>query len=77
MWARASEFASTTTKPLAVFQESVKPTDIMQGDLGDCYLLSALSSMAEKPGLIERLFETKEVSLLGIYSVWLCHDGEW
>ncbi len=45
--------------------------------IGDCYFLSSLSAMAEKPNLISRLFETKDESDKGIYCIWLCDSGEW
>jgi calpain-15 len=55
----------------------IKPTDVIQGELGDCYFLSALSSLAEKPGLIRRLFNTEKPNEFGVYSIWMNIDGLW
>lgn len=62
---------------MAVFTGGVDPCDIVQGALGDCYFLCSLSALAERPGLIKRLFKTKDVEKDGLYSVWLCINGEW
>ena len=42
----------------SVFKKGVEPTDIKQGKLADCYLLSVLSALAEIPGRVESLFNT-------------------
>jgi len=42
-------------KPV-IFDSKIEPADIQQGALGDCYFLSALSVMAEKPDRIRQLF---------------------
>ncbi|KAL4492424.1 hypothetical protein ABPG72_005559 [Tetrahymena utriculariae] len=60
-----------------VFQGKIEPNDIYQGQLGDCYFLSALSTLAEEPDLISRLFEIVEYNPHGYYIVWLNHDGFW
>ncbi len=39
-----------------VFEGGIEPNDILQGKLGDCYFLCALSSMAENEDRIKRLF---------------------
>lgn len=57
--------------------DSIEPNDIKQGLLGDCYFLCSLSSLAERPYLIKRLFETKTYQSNGLYSIWLNIDGEW
>ena len=62
---------------IKVFGDGIDPNDIIQGGLGDCWFLSALSSLAENPKLIERLFVTKEYNETGIYKVRVCKNGEW
>ena len=56
---------------------SIDPNDIKQGELGNCYFLSALSSLAEKPERILRLFEDQDINDQGCYFVRLCVDGIW
>ncbi|KRX08451.1 hypothetical protein PPERSA_12932 [Pseudocohnilembus persalinus] len=56
--------------------EYISPRDIKQGNLGDCYFLSCLSSMAEKPERILKLFITKIYNKFGVYCVKLCHNGK-
>ena len=60
----------------SVFND-VDPNDIRQGKLGDCYFLCALSSLAERPSLITRLFDTEEPNEYGVYAVWLNINGLW
>lgn len=37
--------------------DDIKPADIKQGHCGNCYFLSAVSSIAEYPNRIERIFK--------------------
>lgn len=55
-WLRAEQFMSGDVQ---LFAGDVSPTDIFQGALGDCYFLSTLASIAEKPQRIKRIFEAE------------------
>jgi calpain-15 len=51
------------------------PTDINQGELGNCYFLAVLSAMAEVPERIFARFITKEPNKAGIYLMSLFVNG--
>lgn len=56
---------------------TIEPNDIIQGHLADCWFLCAVSSLAERPALVERIFVTKEYNDQGIYQLRICKNGEW
>jgi calpain-15 len=69
-WRRAKDFMEIDpSKGLLdpqVFSK-IEPNDIIQGQLSDCWFLCAVSSLAERPALVERIFVTKEYNEQGIY----------
>lgn len=78
-WRRPPSFMEG---PFDVFVDMVEPNDIRQGNLGDCWLMCALSSLAEFPILVERLFPARGGDLAraneaGVYEVRICKNGEW
>lgn len=75
-WARLETILGKNSYSL-LGKNELKPIDIRQGGLGDCYFLCSLSSMAEQPDLIHRLFYEKELNKNGIIGVWLFIDGMW
>jgi len=52
-----------------LFADEIRPDDVTQGNLGNCYFISALSMLAEKPERVKNLFESLEVSPDGKYKV--------
>ena len=54
------------------------PQDTIQGELGDCWLISVMALLAHhKPTLLYDLFVSKERSVDGIYAVRLWVEGSW
>jgi calpain-15 len=63
--------------PWCMLRDSISPRDIIQGELGDCYFISALSVLAERPELVLNLLLSRELNKEGVYKVRICKDGEW
>lgn len=54
-----------------LFENGIQPSDIAQGQLGDCWLLSAIATLAEKKGQIEQVFRERSFSYWGKYHMRL------
>ena len=50
--------------------------DVRQGRDGDCWLLAALCTISNKPGLIERVCVARDEQV-GVYGFVFHRDGEW
>ena len=72
-WKRPSEVYGEGN--YVVFAEP-GPNDIKQGKCGDCYYLSTLSSLAEYPDRIKKIFLTREANSAGCYAVSIYVNGE-
>ncbi|GMH82239.1 hypothetical protein TrVE_jg11818 [Triparma verrucosa] len=72
-WMRAWDLHCTVNGNDAAFLFSggVNARDLCQGGLGDCWLIAAIAALAEYPGLIQRIFITKETNPLGKYTLRL------
>jgi len=74
---RDSLSQQTVGAPWKLIREEARPEDVCQGGLGNCWFAGALSVVACKPQLIDKLFLTKEYNPNGVYHMQLCHAGEW
>ena len=73
VWKRATEIYKTWD----IFENKIEIKDIIQGNLGDCYFLSALSALTRYQYLIVEKFRTKKYNEIGYYEMILFIDGEW
>ena len=62
---------STGHSSMRLFQGEIEPEDVAQGQLGDCWLLTAIACLAEFPGAIQSVFVTQEFNPRGRYVVKL------
>lgn len=60
-----------------IFKGKVEPSDIKQGQLGDCYFLAGLAALAERPDRIFNLFLLQETNRMKYYSVKMLYKGKW
>jgi hypothetical protein len=50
---------------------------VRQGAVGNCWFLSALAVIAERPHLVRQVIPHTQLNRVGIYQVNLCLDGRW
>ena len=60
-----------------LFEDGIEYFDILQGDIENCWFLSAWAALALRPSLVQKLFITQEYNEEGIYRLRLLKNGEW
>lgn len=73
-WKRPEEMRNM--KNPVLFADGADPLDINQGAIGDCWYMSALSVMTQRQKELLDLFESKEHSAAGVFSVNFYKNGE-
>lgn len=58
------------------FIDGPSANDVRQGRDGDCWLMAALCTLSNKPGLIERCCVARDQDV-GVYGFVFHRDGEW
>ncbi|KIJ30714.1 hypothetical protein M422DRAFT_214442, partial [Sphaerobolus stellatus SS14] len=56
--------------------DGTNSSDIVQGELGDCWFLCAVATLSTVPDFIEKICVARDEKA-GIYSFIFCRDGEW
>ena len=75
IWARAEKIFNS--KNYQVFFDGIVNDDIIQGNLGDCYFLSAICALCKFPKLVEKLFYIKEKCVEHCYGCYYRLSGVW
>ena len=71
LWKRAGEIRPN----FKLFGSTIDPTDIQQGGIGDCYFVSSVASLAERPSRVRALFYNKETNDAGCYLIKFYVNG--
>ena len=60
-----------------IFPDQIDSSDILQGEIGDCYFVTCLVALAAKPDRIKKLFKTTIPNKSGCYVLNFCINGTW
>eukprot|EP00730_Choanoeca_flexa_P003840 TRINITY_DN11517_c3_g5_i2.p1 TRINITY_DN11517_c3_g5~~TRINITY_DN11517_c3_g5_i2.p1 ORF type:complete len:737 (+),score=138.09 TRINITY_DN11517_c3_g5_i2:92-2302(+) len=75
-WRRFADTELDGYEP-CLFAENASSEHVTQGQLGNCWFVSAMAVVAQQPDLIRRLVQHDVLSPSGHYDVRLCKNGEW
>jgi len=57
-------------KKYELFNEKIEANDVLQGELGNCYLMSIISAMGQRPDLILDAFRSQTINPHGFYEIY-------
>ncbi|KRX10450.1 hypothetical protein PPERSA_08752 [Pseudocohnilembus persalinus] len=72
---RIIEKIKNNEKEYKLFGE-ISSESVVQGSLGDCYLISSIGVLSENPFYITRLFRNKQFNQFGAYQVLMSESGK-
>lgn len=78
-WLRPNELKipdEESLLPISLYSGS-SSKDVLQGGIGSCWFISALSVIAERPELLSNILVTKSYNANGLHTIRLCKRGEW
>lgn len=78
-WLRPNELNISNEEsylPISLYSSS-SSRDVLQGGIGSCWFISALSVIAERPELLSNILVTKTYNASGLHQIRLCKRGEW
>ena len=76
-WKHINDIQKRYNVPFKIYDDNIHPNDIVQGKLGSCFFLSAISALAERPALVKRIFEGTHLDPSGAQGVWINVAGVW
>jgi calpain-15 len=80
-WRRPQDFMIIDNtehhKEINVFHKEIEPSDIKPGQFSYKWILCALATLAERPGLVDRLFVTDTYKKNGTYRMRINKNGVW
>ena len=59
-----------------LFSDKISVDDVIQGNLGDCYFLTAVTNLCKYPDKIKRMFKQSTKNEKGFYEIEFFIDGE-
>jgi len=63
-------------KQYYLFKDEICYDDVKQGSIGDCYLMSVLAALSQRPDLIKAAFKTQTVNPDGFYELFFYENGK-
>lgn len=70
-WVRIQDLKIDNVPKVNCLFDDIRPEDICQGALGDCWLLAALATLSENPAIIQNCFLSRSFNPAGKYSLRL------
>ena len=59
-----------------LFKDEICYEDVKQGQIGNCYLMSILAALSQRPDLIKAIFKTQTINPDGYYELFYHEKGE-